>query len=278
MASSDAPIDIGHVALVVRDLDAVGDYYREVIGLMPLSSDGEVRRLGVGSRILLELRHDKAARPRGQREAGLFHTAFLLPSHQALANWLGHIARIRAQIHGASDHLVSEAIYLADPEGNGIEVYADRARESWRHSVEGVVMSTEALDVSSLLGEADAEWRGMPEGSVVGHVHLQVGAIAKAEAFYTGTLGMKLTTRYPGGSFFASGEYHHHLATNIWNSRGASPITGGETGLAEIVLRATQAEREAIALRSGKDVDTLALTDPWNIPLTIGPKNAPSVA
>lgn len=273
MASSDAPIDIGHVALVVRDLEAVATYYRDVIGLEPLSADGEVRRLGVDNRTLLELRHDKAARLRDPRSAGLFHTAFLLPSRQALANWLGHIARIRAPIQGASDHLVSEAIYLADPEGNGIEIYTDTPRETWQHSAEGIVMSTEHLDLNALLDEAAADWRGVPADSVVGHVHLQVGNIAEAEAFYTGALGMKLTSRYPGGSFYASGDYHHHLATNIWNSRGAKPLAGGETGLAEVVLRATQAERDAIASRAGKSGATLTLADPWNIPLTITTKD-----
>ncbi|MHA6690911.1 VOC family protein [Devosia sp. A449] len=269
MASSDAPIDIGHVALVVRDLDAVATYYRDVLGLEPLSADGEVRRLGVGSQTLLELRQDKAARLRDPRAAGLFHTAFLLPSRQALADWLGHIARIRAPVQGASDHLVSEAIYLADPEGNGIEVYVDRPRKAWQHSAEGVVMSTEHLDLNTLLEEAKADWRGVPADSVVGHVHLQVGNIAEAEAFYTGVLGMKRTSHYPGGSFYASGDYHHHLATNIWNSRGAKPLAGGETGLAEVVLRATPAERDAIANRAGQSGATFTLSDPWNIPLTI---------
>lgn len=188
MASSDAPIDVGHVALVVRDLDKVATFYQQVLSLETVSSDGEVRRLGAKGATLLELRQDKAARVRDPREAGLFHTAFLLPSHQDLANWLGHVARIRAPIQGASDHLVSEAIYLADPEGNGIEVYADTPRDTWQHSAAGIVMSTDHLDLNALLSDADADWKGMPEGSVIGHVHLQVGAIPEAEAFYTGVL------------------------------------------------------------------------------------------
>lgn len=273
MAASDAPIDIGHVALVVRDIDTVADYYRDVIGLVPLSTDGETRHLGIGNRTLVELRQDKAARLRNPREAGLFHTAFLLPSHQALADWVGHIARIRTPIHGASDHLVSEAVYLADPEGNGIEVYADRPRDAWQRTPDGITMTTEHLDLNALLREADADWKGIQEGSVVGHVHLQVGAIAQAEAFYTGVLGMTLTTRYPGGSFYASGDYHHHLATNVWNSRGAQPLRGGQTGLAEVVLRATTKERDAIAARTGSQASKMTLSDPWNIALTITEKD-----
>jgi len=273
MASSDAPIDVGHVALVVRDLDKVSTFYQQVLGLETLSSDGEVRRMGAKGTTLLELRQDKAARVRDPREAGLFHTAFLLPSHQELANWLGHVARIRAQIQGASDHLVSEAIYLADPEGNGIEVYADTPRDTWQHSASGVVMTTEHLDLNALLSEADADWQGMPAGSVIGHVHLKVGAIPEAESFYTSVLGMKIKARYPGGSFYASGDYHHHLATNIWNSRGAKPLVGGETGLAEVELRATKAEHDAIAVRAGLTGEVLTLADPWNIPLTIKMKD-----
>ena len=130
-----------------------------------------------------------------------------------------------------------------------------------------------AVTPDPLLSDADADWQGMPAGSVIGHVHLQVGAIPEAESFYTGVLGMTLKTRYPGGSFYASGDYHHHLATNIWNSRGAKPLVGGETGLAEVVLRATKAEHDAIAARTGQTGDVLTLADPWNIPLTITTKD-----
>lgn len=272
MASSDAPLDVGQVALVVRDLDKVSAYYRDIIGLSPLSSDGETMSMGAGQRKLLELRQDKAARLRSPREAGLFHTAFLLPSRQALADWLGHIARVRALIHGASDHMVSEAIYLADPEGNGIEVYWDRPENQWQRSAEGIVMGTDHLDLNALLSDAESGWNGMPEGSVVGHVHLQVGAIPEAETFYTDTLGMKLTTRYPGGSFYASGNYHHHLATNIWNSRGAGPLPGGQTGLAELTLRANPDMHKALAERVAQSGDHLTLADPWNIQFKISKK------
>lgn len=276
MATSDAPVEIGHVALVVRDLDKVASFYRDVIGLHPLSRDGEVATLGVGSKVLLELRGDKAAASRNPRGAGLFHTAFLLPSHTALGNWLRHMAIGRHRIQGASDHLVSEAIYLADPEGNGIEVYADRPRESWRWNGSEIAMATEALDLDALLADADAEWRGVPEGSVVGHVHLQAGAIPEAEAFYAGMLGMDITTHYPGAAFYSTGRYHHHLATNIWNSRGAGPKPEGTTGLAELVLNADAPEIAAVAARAGKAVgansQSLSLVDPWNLTLTLSPK------
>lgn len=276
MATSDAPVDIGHVVLTVRDLAKVADFYRDVIGLTPLSADGETVRMGAGNRLLLELRGDKAAEIRNPRGAGLFHTAFLLPSHTALGNWLRHMAINRHPIQGASDHLVSEAIYLADPEGNGIEVYADRPRDSWGWNGKEVAMSTEALDLNRLLADADAEWTGAPEGSVVGHVHLQSGTLSPAEAFYKGTLGMDITAHYPGAAFYSTGGYHHHLATNIWNSRGAGPKPEGTTGLTELVLRADPQEIAKVAARAGREAggnsDSLTLLDPWNLAITLTPK------
>lgn len=276
MATSDAPVEIGHVALVVRDLDKVANFYRDVIGLHPLSRDGEVATLGIGSKVLLELRGDKAATLGNPRSAGLFHTAFLLPSHTELGNWLRHMAIGQHRIQGASDHLVSEAIYLADPEGNGIEVYADRPRETWRWNGAQIAMDTIHLDLNALLADARADWKGVPEGSVVGHVHLQTGAIPEAEAFYAGTLGMDITAHMPTAAFYSSGRYHHHLATNIWNSRGAGPKPEGVTGLAEVVLRADAPEIAAVAARAGKAVgansQSLSLVDPWNLTLTLAPK------
>jgi len=276
MASSDAPVEIGHVALVVRDLDKVAAFYRDVIGLHPLSRDGEVATLGADGRVLLELRGDKAAASRNPRGAGLFHTAFLLPSHTELGNWLRHMAIGQHRIQGASDHLVSEAIYLADPEGNGIEVYADRPREGWAWRGAEVVMDTQHLDLDRLLADANAEWRGVPEGSVVGHVHLQAGAIPEAKAFYAGTLGMEITTQIPSAAFYSSGGYHHHLATNIWQSRGAGPKPEGTTGLAELVLRADASRIAAVAARAGKAMEansgSLRLVDPWDLSLTLSPK------
>lgn len=156
MSTAAAPVEIGHVALTVRDLPAMQAFYRDALGLEPLSSDGEVVRLGAGGRMLVELRGDPAARPAGRREAGLFHTAFLMPSRAALAAWLIHAADRKLPLQGASDHLVSEAIYLADPEGNGIEVYADRPRLAWHDAGGRLKMGTEALDLNDLASAAKA--------------------------------------------------------------------------------------------------------------------------
>lgn len=270
MASSDAPIEIGHVVLTVRDLDRLSDFYERTVGLARLASDGETARLGAGGRALLELRRDPAARVSGPREAGLFHTAFLLPDRADLGALLNHYAQTGARLDGASDHGVSEALYLSDPEGNGIEIYADRPRAAWKRGAGGIEMGTERLDIRDLQRAATGAWAGAPEGTVVGHVHLRVGAIPAAEAFYTGTLGMDLVTRYPGGSFYATGGYHHHLATNIWQSRGAGPRDYPSTGLAEVALSAEPAAYARLAARA----EGGALTDPWGTRFVLGQKPA----
>ncbi|MEI4484586.1 VOC family protein [Frigidibacter sp. MR17.14] len=262
--TSTAPVEVGHVVLTVRDLDAVAAYYRDVIGLDPLASDGATARLGAGGRTLVELRRDGAARIAPRGEAGLFHTAFLMPSRRDLAEWLNRIAERQIPVQGASDHLVSEAIYLADPEGNGIEVYVDRPRADWPHGPDGIAMATEPLDIPDLLAQARGPWAGAPEELVVGHVHLKVGDLAKTEGFFGKTLGLDLTTRYPGANFWGWGGYHHHLATNIWQTRGAGSRQAGLTGLAEVALLAEPAEARRLV--------GATLVDPWGTAFSVSEK------
>lgn len=259
VTSRGAPIRIGSVALTVRDLGAVSRFYRDVVGLEVLESDAELQRLGAGSTILLELRRDAQARREDPRSAGLFHTAFLLPGRADLADWMTHAASSGVRLEGASDHLVSEAFYLSDPEGNGVEIYADRPSEAWGMRDGLIEMATEPLDMASLSAEATGAWSGAPAGSIVGHVHLRVGALADAERFYGDTLGLDVACRYPGATFFGSGGYHHHIATNIWRSRGAPVRPEGTTGLAEVRLIA-----EAAPERS-------ALQDPWGTTVILQP-------
>ncbi|MEI2807628.1 VOC family protein [Albidovulum sp.] len=270
MSTASAPVEIGRVALTVRDIGAVAAFYETVIGLRPLASDGGLRRLGAGGRVLLELRADPAARPADPRAAGLFHTAFLLPSRADLGAWLRHVAGARVPLQGASDHLVSEAIYLADPEGNGIEVYVDRPRADWPREGGRIRMATEPLDLPALASAARTPWAGAPEGTVVGHVHLQVGAVAAAEEFYSGRLGFDLVTHYPGAAFFSSGGYHHHLATNVWNSRGAGRRSEGAAGLAGVELLAGPEDHDRLAAALAASGGT----DPWGTPVSVAAKPA----
>lgn len=274
MSTASAPIEIGSVTLTVNDLDRVGRFYRDAIGLEEIAREGGAASgrltLGVGDRPLVRLRADPGAPRAGRGEAGLFHTAFLLPRRADLGRWLRHAAATGVRLSGASDHRVSEALYLADPEGNGIEIYTDRPAETWSRGPEGIVMTTEALDLDDLAAGADAPWTGAPSGTVVGHVHLQVGSLAEAEAFYRDRLGLALTCRYPGGSFFAAGGYHHHLAANIWNSRGAGPRRDPVTGLEAVELLADAPEAAAIRARLGGD----SLRDPWGTRITLADKGA----
>jgi catechol 2,3-dioxygenase len=268
MHTAAAPMEIGRVTLTVHDLARSADFYARALGLSKLTADAAQVTLGAGNRALITLIADPAARARSPREAGLFHTAFLLPDRPALARWLHHAAATRLPLQGASDHKVSEAIYLADPEGNGIEVYVDRPRAQWTKQDGSIQMTTDPLDLDDLAAAADGPWTGAPDGTVVGHVHLQVGDVAQAQAFYTGILGFPVTATYPGAAFYGSGGYHHHLATNVWNSRGAGPRTPS-TGLTNVEILADAASLAAMTARSNGRTD---LTDPWGTHITLTEK------
>ena len=256
MSTAAAPLEIGTVRLTVNDLAKVSDFYARAIGLEKLGGDGTTTRLGAGSRVLLELTADRNARKSSPREAGLFHTAFLLPSRADLGAWVHHASETRLPIQGASDHLVSEAIYLADPEGNGIEIYADRPRETWRNTDGSIKMATEYLDIPDLAAAARGKWKGAPEGSVVGHIHLQVGNVAEAEGFYVGDLGFEVMAHYPGAAFMASGGYHHHIGANIWNSRGAA-------------LAGLEVERRRLAAKQEANHDVASYDQPLRRPVAL---------
>jgi catechol 2,3-dioxygenase len=276
VTSAGAPMRIGTVALTVHDLDTVSRFYREVIGLTPIETGTGLVRLGVGETVLLELRHDPAAPLASPRAAGLFHTAFLLPNRTDLAQWLLHAAEQRVTLQGASDHLVSEAIYLADPEGNGIEVYWDRPSETWAWRDGMVEMNPLALDLNGLVATAKTrDWAGLPASSLIGHIHLQVGVLEPAESFYAGLLGLDVVCRYPGATFLSSGGYHHHIGTNIWNSRGAPVRSEATTGLADVEIITDAGTFEILRSRLSAEQAAeagptrLPLRDPWGTSVTV---------
>ncbi|MEA1834922.1 VOC family protein [Methylobacterium durans] len=277
-----APYRIGSVTLVAQDLDGLARFYRTALGLVTVSQNADVVRLGVDETVLLELRHDPGARPWSPGEAGLFHTAFLLPSRGDLGAWLAHAAERGLHLSGAADHLVSEAVYLTDPEGNGIEVYVDRPSVEWPREEDGTfAMRNDRLDHAGLLRAAPGRWTGMPAGGRVGHVHLQVGALEPAERFYAGLLGFDVRGRYPGATFLGSGGYHHQLATNVWNSLGAQVRPAGMAGLGEVTLLI---ETEALATVRARSRDgdlsveeareALIVRDPWGTLLRLTPAGA----
>lgn len=240
---------LGEVVLNVGHLEEMAGFYQEVIGLTLLEKNERVVRLGVSgsNEVLLVLRKiDNAVVPEVPR-IGLFHTAFLLPTRENLADVLVHLIKSGYPIDGAGDHAYSEALYLHDIEGNGIEIYADRAKTDWMRDAEGnLPMVTEEVDVDGLLKIATGEaFTGMAVGTKIGHVHLQVSDVDKAEQFYRCALGLNLTTAIPSARFFAAEDYHHHIGTNMWAGRNLQNRQEQEVGLAWFTI--ITPDKEAIS-------------------------------
>jgi catechol 2,3-dioxygenase len=261
----DLPADarLGAIRLRVGDPDRTQRFYEEAIGLEHVSTDNGVTALGAdASTPLVELEGDPDAPPRPPRTTGLFHLALLVPTRADLARALRRLAATGWRLSGASDHLVSEALYLSDPEGNGIELYHDRPRDVWPVAGGALRMDTLPLDLGSLLSEEDGADGRMPSGTVLGHVHLQVADLASAEAFWVDALGLDVTVRgYPGALFASVGGYHHHVGLNTWAGVGAPRPPVGAQGLVrfELVLPDEAAVRSAsdrLAL-SGASIELL---------------------
>jgi catechol 2,3-dioxygenase len=277
--ASRTPIHIGAVALKVHDLDRLTAFYRDAIGLALFDQSAERAVLGAGGVALLHLEHEPDAKPDDTREAGLYHTAFLMPTRADLARWILHVARHRVPLTGASDHAVSEAFYLDDPEGNGIEVYSDRPAESWQWTGNDLKITTDPLDVDDILREVQptAAFPGAPDGFRIGHVHLRVGDVGRAEAFYRDALGLDVTRRRQGASFLSSSRYHHHIAANVWHSAGAGKRDERRAGLSWLGLETsdgvTPDQLAQRLLKAGfalaSSADGIETTDPWGTHLRI---------
>jgi catechol 2,3-dioxygenase len=272
--ASRTPLHIGAVGLVVRDLDLLTRYYQSLLGFALIERSDGVVRLGAGGVTLLELQHRPNAKLDDPATAGLYHTAFLMPTRADHARWILHIARNRIPITGASDHGVSEAFYLDDPEGNGIEVYNDRPKERWQRENSLIVMQTKQLDIEAIVREvepATTSYPAAPAGLRIGHIHLRVGNVTKAEEFYRGAIGLDLTRRRGGATFMSSGGYHHHVGANVWHSDGAGPPERDRAGLAWFSLEAADdAAHAALAARLRSENAPLEATangletaDPW---------------
>jgi len=247
-----AGLRLGCVRLQVADLQRSVEWYGQVLGLTLLATEGNCASLGTaeGGSTLVELYGlpGASAVPRHGR-LGLYHFALLLPDRRALGRFAAHCAHLDVPL-GAADHLVSEALYLHDPDGLGIEVYADRPRDSWRREGGQLVMATEPLDLADLSAAAgDQPWAGMPAGGIVGHMHLHVADLERADAFYHAALGFDRTVwSYPGALFLSAGGYHHHLGLNTWARNAQRPAPDDSQLLEwEIVLPSAEDVEAALA-------------------------------
>jgi catechol 2,3-dioxygenase len=272
----DPATSLGAVALTVADVDAQTAFYREAIGLREIRRDGNTVELGTpsGDTPLVTLIGRPDAPPRPPRTTGLFHLALLVPSRADLARALNRVMVAGHRFTGLSDHLVSEALYLDDPEANGIEIYRDRPRQEWTYAGGQLEMATLPLDLDGVLASATAGdvGDGMAEGTRIGHVHLQVAAISAAEAFYAGALGFEPTVRgYPGALFVSAGGYHHHVGLNTWAGEGAPAPPAGSRGLqgftivlpdASALSRTVAAASDAGVEVTADDVGRAVVTDP----------------
>ena len=277
--ASRTPLHIGAVSLKTRNLEALAAFYGEALGLSVMRREERGATLGAGGVPLVELELQPAARPDDPREAGLYHTALLMPTRADLARWLHRVARRKVALTGASDHAVSEAFYLDDPDGNGVEVYCDRPAESWEWTGDDLRITTDPLDIDAILREvpANSSYLGAPDGLRIGHVHLRVGEVGRAEAFYRDGLGLDVTRRRHGASFMSSGRYHHHIAANVWHSAGAAVRDPDRAGLSLLVLEAadanTLAEIRARLARGGipfrESSAGIETSDPWGTRLRI---------
>jgi catechol 2,3-dioxygenase len=259
---------IGAVRLRAADADALTSFYERAIGLRTLGRENGLVQLGVDDGApLVELVATPGGPPRPPVSTGLFHQAILVPGRADLARALVRLSDAGWRLTGASDHLVSEALYLNDPEGNGIELYRDRPREEWRRSPAGeLAMATLPLDLESLMGElgesgASGDPGPMPAGTSMGHVHLQVAQLDAAERFYAGALELEVMVRsYPGALFVGADGYHHHIGLNTWQSAGAPAPPEGALGLEHYELVVPDAaERDRLAASLGPDAEPLEL-------------------
>lgn len=290
----DPATQVGLLSLAVADLERSVTYYRDALGFAVQERSGSHATLGAGDTPLLLLTEEPGATPwphDRQSYTGLYHFAILVPTRADLGRWLRHWLMLGFPLPGQGDHLVSEALYISDPDGNGIEIYRDRPRSEWQWENGTVQMAADPVDIRGLLEEAqrtDQPWTGMTPGTRLGHMHLQVGDIAQAEEFYHGILGFDVVARMPSALFVSAGGYHHHIGMNIWHSRGAGPAPAGFAGLRFFTIESPTEEARAhvVAHVRAAELDVherdgvISIQDPWHntILLTVGTVDAKAAA
>ncbi|THV23089.1 VOC family protein [Peteryoungia ipomoeae] len=272
------PVHVGEVALRARDIGLLKRYYMAMLKLSVITETADRVTLGAGGTPLLTLLSRPDAKPEEPGQAGLYHTAFLMPTRADLAKWLVHIAIAKVPLTGFADHSVSEAVYLSDPEGNGVEVYCDRPEASWLWAGGQVSMGTKELDIEDILAKTETPtdrslYTAVPDALCIGHIHLRVGTLDKARDFYAAGLGLDVVRGDDarGATFLSSGRYHHHVGANIWESRDAGQRQEGMTGLDWFSLKTKEdaliASRRADLETRGYSISPIEsgfeAKDPW---------------
>lgn len=274
-----AKTSVGEVRLKVSDLDRALAFYHDILGYQGTEAgERSVALSSSAGEVDFYLTEQPLVTPKPRRTSGLFHAAILLPSRPDLARVVYRLSTKSWNIGGASDHGVSEALYLDDPDGNGLEIYVDRPRDAWRHNGSQVVMVTEQLNFESLMAELtdhDASWDRIPEGTRIGHLHLQVGDLERSRQFYVDILGFDvMQDSYPGALFVAAGGYHHHIGMNTWGGRDVPRQPEDSAGLTRFTVsvpgdagwQAALARLEAAGVPTVElDNDTVIVSDPDNI-------------
>ncbi len=265
---------IGLVTLRVADLERSLSFYEGLLGFQRVERNGGVARLGaLNGPALLELIEVPGAPPQPLPATGLYHVAILYPTRADLGRALARLIEAGWEF-GQGDHLVSEALYISDPDGNGLEMYRDRPRDTWIWQNGAVKMATDPVDLQGLLNDAQddgKQWQGLPEGTHIGHIHLQVGNIPQAEHFYHTILGFDITAHMASATFLSAGGYHHHIGANTWQSRGALPTPETAAGLQTFIIAlpnqdALQAVKERLTAHNIPQQEQngdILINDPW---------------
>lgn len=276
---------LGPTRLRVSNLQQSTDFYTRVLGMSILPDANPVENqvtLGAGSTPLLQLEALPGARRAPGRSTGLFHVAILLPSRPDLGKMILNLGRHQYPIGGFGDHDVSEAMYLDDPDGNGLEIYRDRPRSEWQWNGSQVVMGTTMVDVQGVIesaGDPNQPFTGMPDGTTIGHIHLRVGDIPRAQAFYNGVLGFDIVAQMPSALFMSAGRYHHHIGANTWHSLQAPPPPANAVGLVDFTVivpghdgyAALLARLDAAGIHYQRRDNAALVDDPWGNRLRIVP-------
>lgn len=280
--------NIGLVTLRVSDLERSRRFYEGILAFQPIEqAPGKVVLGGQDQQPLLELLEVPGAAPQPRRATGLYHVAILFPTRPDLGRELLRLANAGLQI-GQGDHLVSEALYISDPDGNGLELYRDRPRNTWRWTNGMVAMATDPVDIDSLVeeGQRDADpWEVIPAGTRVGHIHLQIGDVKEAEHFYHTILGFDVTCYYPGALFVSAGGYHHQLGLNTWHSQGAQPTPVTSVGLQTYVVAIPTREgllevKERLVAHQvpfEEQEDLIRVNDPWSNQILLKVQPTPAI-